>query len=187
MQATDTVARPRARSARPTGDSEIDLREQVDVPTPPDDAPVAGPDDGHRPPRWRRPGTLGLILGALALAGALFLVAGPGRGMRSDIDRQRIDVGVQRDLITQQRDITAQQLAITQRQLDLANQQLAEARTTRDLSQRTTEIANEQLELTKRTIALQERLLALAEETLQHVRNIDAKTPQTPTAPIVPK
>jgi uncharacterized protein HemX len=103
------------------------------------------------------------VVGALVLTAAILLVAGPGRGLRSDIDRQK-------ELITKQLALTKQQLAITRQQLDISSKTL-------DIAQKQLEFAQQQLARTDLTIDMQRKLLEIAQETLNQVRELNRKTP----------
>lgn len=116
------------------------------------------------------------VVGALVLTAAILLIAGPGRGLRSDIDRQK-------DLITQQLRLTKQQLTITKQQLELTKQQLAMTRQQLDISSKTLDIAEKQLDIAQQqlsrtdiTIDMQRKLLAIAQQTLEQAREINRKT-----------
>lgn len=103
------------------------------------------------------------VVGALVLTATVLLVAGPGRGLRSDIDRQKT-------LITRQLALTKQQLAVTRQQLDVSSKSL-------DIAQKQLEIAQQQLARTDLSLEMQRKLLAIAQATLDQVRELNRKTP----------
>ena len=136
--------------------------------------------DRHQPRRsWVGP-LVGGVIGLLLLAGLGALLFGPGRGMRTDIARQR-------GLLVSQLAVTREQLATTQRQLDTTKTQLDI--TTRQLTiteqqlsiaQQQLRTAEQQLGRTDETIALQRQLLAIAQQTLQQAKEINSKTGRVP-------
>ena len=100
---------------------------------------------------------------ALVLLATVALVLGPGRGMRTDIARQR-------DLVAQQLRMTRQQLAIARQQRKISEESL-------DIARTQLEIARSQLAKTDMSVELQRQLLAIAQATLEQARELNRKTP----------
>jgi hypothetical protein len=107
--------------------------------------------------------TLWSAIAALVLLATAGLVLGPGRGMRSDINRQR-------ELVAQQLEVTRHQLAIAREQRKISEQSLEIARTQ-------LEIARSQLAKTDMSLDLQRQLLAIAQATLEQAKELNRKTP----------
>lgn len=95
-------------------------------------------------------------IAVLVLVGTFALVAGPARGMRSDIARQR-------DLIEAQIAVTKAQQRISQEMLDISRQQL--------------KLAQQQQAKTDESLELQRQVLSVAQQTLEQARQINKKTP----------
>ncbi len=126
----------------------------------------------RRPRRWRY-----VLVAAVLLVAIGALLAGPGRGLRADIARQR-------DLLELQLATTREQLELTTRQLEVTTEQLQVARTQLEVAQRQERIASEQLEIAREQLARteesldeQRRLRAIAEATLRQAQELNRKTP----------
>ena len=157
----------------------------------------SGDTDGAEQGRRRWPGALALlwtVVGLLLVAALAALIAGPARGMRSDIAAQRATVAAQLETTRVQLETTRAQLRVTEQQLALTTEQLEITRDQRrialeqlDLAQTQLEVARAQLGKTEESLAIQRRLATIAEETLQQVREVNGKTPDaqpTDAAPI---
>jgi hypothetical protein len=102
-------------------------------------------------------------IAALVLLATVGLVLGPGRGIRSDIARQR--------------ELVAQQLAVTRSQLALAREQRKISEQSLDVARTQLEIARAQLARTDMSLDLQRQLLAIAQATLEQAKELNRKTP----------
>src|SRR4051794_31590634 len=125
------------------------------------------------------------ILGLFVL-GLVALIAGPARGMRSDIARQRQLISTQLATTRAQLEATNQQLDITRRQLDLTTEQQRISAETLDLVRQQLTLAQQQLGRTDESLALQRQLLTIAQQTLDQARQINQKTPDTTPVPSAP-
>ena len=140
-----------------------------------------------------------IVIAVVFLLGVVALVAGPARGIRSDIDEMQRNLVTTRELITKQVELTEKQVAIGSRQLQVAEEQkqiaerqLAIAERQLQVSEETREIARQTLELTRQLVgavngqgggintivetALQ--LRNIAAQTLQQAQELNRKTPE---------
>ena len=124
------------------------------------------------------------IVGLLLIAGLGALLVGPARGMREDIAAQRKTVAAQLETTRVQLETTRAQLRVTEQQLALTTEQLEITKDQRrialeqlDLAETQLGVARAQLGRTEESLAIQRRLAQIAEETLQQVREVNAKTP----------
>lgn len=144
--------------------------------------------------RARKPLAYGL---AVVLLVAGYLVLGPARGAREDINDQKFIVGDQLSVVRAQLELQSEQLEVARRQLEVAEQTRDVAKETlerttsleslatqtRDIARRTDGKAAALVTLTEQLLALARVLEALIRETEKHAENIDRKTGAAPTAP----
>jgi len=124
--------------------------------------------DERRGSPWAR--RLALAVALVLLAGLLALVFGPGRGMRSDIDRQV-------ELTQTQLELSQEQLAIARRQLAIAEEQRKMTLEMLAIARDQLAIAREQLERSDQTIQMQREALEISRATLAEAREMNRKTP----------
>ena len=147
-----------------------------------------------------------LAIAVVFLLGVVALVAGPARGIRSDIDEMQRTLVVTRELITQQVELTEKQVAIGSRQLEVAEEQreiaerqlaiaeqtLTVASETRDIARETRDVARQTLELTRQLVGAVNgqggnitqivdtvlQLRNIAAQTLDQAKELNRKTPE---------
>ena len=133
-----------------------------------------------------------LAIAVVFLLGVVALIAGPARGIRSDIDEMQRTLVTTRELITKQVELTEKQVAIGARQLEVAEEQKQIAQRQLQISEETRDIARETLELTRQLVgavngqgggintivdtALQ--LRNIAAQTLDQAKELNRKTPE---------
>src|SRR5581483_1823734 len=102
--------------------------------------------------RWFGLGALWTFISIVLLLGLVALVFGPGRGIRSDIARQKQLISDQLAVTRDQLEATRQQLDLTRRQLDITSDQLALTTEQKQIALQQLDIASQQLDLTRRQL-----------------------------------
>jgi septal ring factor EnvC (AmiA/AmiB activator) len=131
------------------------------------------------PAEDRRPSRLPYVWTAIGLVLILSLgapIAGPARGIRTDIARQRALITAQLAMTKAQLALTQQQLELTRRQLDLTTEQQRISAETLATARQQLAIAEQQLGSTQESLRMQRQVLAIAEQTLEQARQINRKT-----------
>src|SRR4051812_27663178 len=138
-----------------------------------------------------------LVAGALALVvlvAAGYLVFGPARGAREDINDQKHIVAAQLttlrtqlELQRQQLDVARRQLAVSEQTRDIVKDTLTHtvaiegiAAQTRDIARSTDTKAGVLVDLSRQLLALARLIEQIARETERHAENIDRKTGAVP-------
>ena len=127
-----------------------------------------------------------LAIAVVFLLGVVALIAGPARGIRSDIDEMQRTLVVTRELITQQVELTEKQVAIGSRQLEVAEEQREIAERQLRIAEETLAVATETRDVARQTLELTRQLVGAVNgqggnltqivDTVLQLRNIAAQT-----------